>query len=185
MRLSSFSRKSRLRSTLDISEVYNRVWSSSAVGGGGRAKKFFSRILRAFRPLMVDELAGGNRDSGRSDASIGARNEETAEWAWQDEILKFKPLDLGGDLLRLFGSLTRIEVDRRTKYIDHQANQPINRSRIQLVHLSVKDHFPGHSTRVGAREARLRIAEISLRSIDGSRMILRHALSAQAIHNTQ
>ncbi|RDL37811.1 uncharacterized protein BP5553_05244 [Venustampulla echinocandica] len=95
-----------------LQEVYRGIWQTVPPGNEPRARKIMCWILTAFQPIAVQTLADAL-------AHETVLNDETD----RNSLVDARPIDLRGDLRRLFGPLIRIG------------------DAVELVHQTVKDYF--------------------------------------------
>jgi hypothetical protein len=95
-----------------LQEVYRGIWQTIPPGNEPRARQVMCWILTAFRPIAVQTLADAL-------AHETVLDDETNDIS----LIDARPIDLKGDLKRLFGPLIRIT------------------DTVELVHQSAKDFF--------------------------------------------
>lgn len=185
-----------------LSDIYQRIWAEIPPTQEKRARLLFSWILCAFRSLSVSEFTTGiatydyniamQEKFKRSGSSItDVQNPLLAE----NNLQNYIPLDLKGDLHRLFGPLIQINSEDADADTDVDPSSSVlfedvmdrddwgslagdystlvndlrdKAMRVKLCHQSAKDHFLRDPNFINVAEIHLQLAELCARCFDGT-----------------
>lgn len=121
-----------------VSEIYEKIWTVR----DGWATMIWSWIIYAFRTLTIEELS-----------TALAMQKLIEKRHLMPQLSDFMPIDLEGDLSRIFGPLVHIDAANRD---------------VRLIHQSVREHFLAELGTKHARATHLQFAEVCFRTIDGT-----------------
>lgn len=161
--------------------IYFNIWSMIPAEDEPRARMIFSWILCAFRPFTIEELSIAIAKY-EYDKSMQARFQScsrmtdkqyrlTAEYLLdpQNNMESYRPIDLGGDLARLFGPL--IHIEGTINEMDGQSNSNMHRRyspHVLLCHQTVKEYFINRSDFIDTGKTHLQMAILCARIYDGT-----------------
>jgi hypothetical protein len=123
-----------------VGEIYEKIWTVRDPW----STLIWSWIIFAFRPLSIEEL---------STALAVHQLIQSKDQFPPPELSDFVPVDLEGDLQRMFGPLIQISNSNRD---------------VRLIHQTVREHFMEQLGKRHARASHLRLAEVCFRTIDGT-----------------
>ncbi|KAJ4354479.1 uncharacterized protein N0V89_006216 [Didymosphaeria variabile] len=154
----------------NLSAIYMKLWSEIPEEHKGRAKLIFSWVLCSFRPLTVKELGLGLAKFDITEVKQAIYRRTSA---WQEDnpldetscLDYYLPMDLEGDLARLFGPLVHIEGASETL---SNITDGYSSCRVKLCHQTVKDHFINEPGFIHAGETHLQMAKLCARIYDGT-----------------
>lgn len=163
----------------DLSTIFDEIWSRISDADGPRAKMFLSWILCAFRPFTVQEFGlaiarygydNAMREKLKRVKQLDRAGKPLGRWDPDNPLDStnlvefYEPIDVEGDISRMFGPLLIIEPD--IQYGD----APNHRlwSRIKLCHLSVRDHFLLRPGFIQEGRVHAQMAILCARQMDGT-----------------